>query len=111
MEDTQKELERIERELLAEEVAAAEEEMLDALLEPAFDDPEKIHEPEDPMVYCNYSNDYGKDLKEFAENGGKETMRKKKKNDKAIIGLMITACALCLGILGVLIYWLEVFLA
>lgn len=112
MEDTRRELERIERELLAEEDREAE--ALDGLPEdvegPAFDDPEKIYDPKEPMVYCNYSNDYGKDLKNFAENGGEEAMRKQNKKDKTIIGLMITASVLCLGILGILIYWLEAFL-
>lgn len=107
MEDTRKELERLERELLAEE-APVEEEGIDG---PAFDDPEEIYDSEEPMVYCNYSNDYGKELQEFAETGGEEATGKEKKNDKAIIGLMITASVLCLGIIGVLIYWLEVFLA
>ena len=106
MEDTRRELERIERELLAEE----ERELPDDMDGPAFDDPEKIYDPKEPMVYCNYSNDYGKDLKNFAENGGEEDMSKKNKKDKTIIGLMVTASVLCLGILGILIYWLEVFL-
>ena len=111
MEDTNKELERLQRELLAEESDDLDELLADFLDEPtpAFDDPEKIYEPEEPMVYCNYSNDYGKDLKEFAENGG-DMKKKKKKDDKVLIGLMITASVLCLGILGVLIYWLETFL-
>ncbi len=28
-------------------------------------------------------------------------------NDKVLIGLMATACALCLGIIGILVYWLD----
>ncbi len=35
---------------------------------------------------------------------------RKKHDDKVIIGLMATACALCLGIIGVLAYWLTVLL-
>ena len=97
MEDTRKELERIEQELLADEE-------ITEIPEPALDD------PAEPMAYSNYANDYGEELQEFAETGGQESLRKKKKNDRIIIGLMITACLLCLGILGVLIYWLEVFL-
>ena len=34
----------------------------------------------------------------------------KKKEDKFVIVLMFLASGLCLGIIGVLIYWLEVFL-
>ena len=98
MEDTRKELERIEQELLAEEEIGENPEL-------ALDD------PEEPVAYSNDSNDYSEELQEFAETGGQENLREKKKNDRVIMGLMITACFLCLGILGVLIYWLEVFLA
>ena len=98
MEDTRKELERLERELLAEEE-------IGEIPELALDD------LEEPVAYSNDSNDYSEELQEFAETGGEEATGKEKKNDKAIIGLMITASVLCLGIIGVLIYWLEVFLA
>jgi len=112
MEDRDEELERLEQELLAQE----DDDILeDALLReiltetdgPAFEDPDEILEPVRPMVYCNYSNDYGKDLQEFAESGGDKKMAKKKKGDRLLIGLMITASVLCLGIIGILIYWLE----
>ena len=110
--DTREELERIEQELLAQnDVPAEEDGELDSIIEefsgPAFDDPMEIHEPKEPMVYCNYNNDYGKDLQDFAENGGEEP---KKKTDKVVIGLMIAVCGLCLGIIGVLSYWLHAFL-
>ena len=119
MKDTNKELDRLERELLADCKPVTDEEvdsiLDDALLreilaegkEPAFADPDKIREPAEPMTYCNYSNDYGRDISDPAENGGEEKMAKKKKSDKVLIGLMITASALCLGIIGLLIYWLE----
>ena len=110
--DTKQELERLERELLAQE---PEEDVLDdavirALMEetePAFEDPDFIHTPREPMVYCNYSNDYGWDLKRCAESGGQEP---EKKEDKLLIGLMIAASGLCLGIIGVRIYWLVAYL-
>lgn len=113
--DTREELERIEKELLAEESREDEtlEDILDndlikeVLAEPAFEDPDMIHEPEEPLIYCNYSNDYGRDLQEFAENGGELA---NKKDDKLMIGLMITASCLCLGIIGVLIFWLHAYL-
>ncbi|MCD7756422.1 MAG: hypothetical protein LUJ09_08915 [Firmicutes bacterium] len=132
--DTREELERLERELLAEDETAdllsdlpeslraevqgdpADDILLESISDsepgahPAFDDPDKIHEPKEPMVYCNYSNDYGRNLKEFAENGGAD-MAKKKKEDKLLIGLMATASFLCVAIVGVLIYWMEVFLS
>mgnify|MGYP007053704138 FL=1 len=87
--DTKQELERLERELLAQE---PEEDVLDDAVirelmeetEPAFEDPDFIHTPREPMVYCNYSNDYGRDLKQFAESGGQEP---EKKEDFALISL------------------------
>ena len=111
--DRKEELERLEKELLAameehEEPDILEDELiLKVLAEPAFEDTDRIHEPKEPLVYCNYSNDYGRDLKEFAENGGKTEKNKKEKVDTA---LMITASVLCLGIIGVLAYWLVVYL-
>ncbi len=116
MEDTQKELERLEQELLVEEKSDIDKEVDEILLdeellrevkpadaEPAFDDPEKIHEPVEPMVYRNFSNDYGKDQQGDTEN-------EQKKKDKVVIGLMIAVSALCLGIMGILLYWLLAFL-
>ena len=111
--DRSEELERLEKELLAtveeqEEPDILEDELIrEVMAEPAFDDTDRIHDPKEPLVYCNYSNDYGRDLKEFAENGGKT---EKRKNDKVNTGLMITASVLCLGIIGVLAYWLVVYL-
>ena len=107
MEDTQKELERIEQELLDELFKEAEPEQETA---PAFDDPDKIHDPKEPMVYCNFSNDYGKELEDFAQTGEEDTEDLQKKHDKTIIGLMIAVSVLCVAILGVLIYWLENFI-
>lgn len=120
MEDTQKELERLEKELLEEQ---PQEDGVDVILDdellweiiaegatPAFEDPETIHEPAEPMVYCNYSNDYGKDLQAEPKDLEEETAAKKKRSDKLIIGLMIAASALCVGIMGILIYWWEAFL-
>lgn len=111
MENTNKELERIQNELLAEEDASLDDILADAELndllqeepEPAFDDPEKIHDPKDPLVYQNYANDYGAQEQEAAAEI-------RKKDDTVIVALMITASALCLGILGILGYWLSVLL-
>jgi len=88
---------------------------------PAFEDPERIADPGEPMVYCNFSNDYGKDLEEALKEeppkaaASKPSFRfvsvgKTKKDEKIIIGLMLAVSVLCVGILGVLIYWLETFL-
>lgn len=116
--DTREELERIEKELLAQEdfpsfdhsALTDNKDELDAILQefsvPAFDDPMDIHDPEGPMVYRNYNNDYGGDLQEFSDTAKNEP---KKKTDKVVVGLMIAVCCLCLGIISVLAYWLNVF--
>jgi len=116
--DTREELERIEKELLTESDMPAftkdepldEDSALEAIVQefsgPAFDDPMEIHEPEEPMVYCNYNNDYGNDTPGAAPA---EEETPKKEPDKVVIGLMIAVCCLSLGIIGVLAYWLNVF--
>ena len=107
------ELERLEQELLTLEAELqTEDELLEDLkgilgeepddVEPAFDEPHTIHDPKDPMIYRNFSNDYGRELETFADTGEAP----KKKTDKVSLGLMITACLLTLGIIGVLVYWL-----
>ena len=105
MENTNEELERIERELLAEEPQDLDKLMKEFLEEPmpAFEDPDKTVILDDPVVYCNYSNDYGKDLQPEAED---EALKKKKKDDNTIITLLSIAAGLSLGIIGVLVYWL-----
>ncbi len=109
MEDTNKELERLERELLAEETDPLEDAELMALLKedtaPAFDDPTDFGHTDEPVR--NFSNDYGQEQVPEKEP---EADTLKKKDDKVIIGLLITASALCLGILGVLVYWMEAFI-
>ena len=139
MEDRNEELERIERELLAEEpqdldklmkafleeplqepeeVQPAQEEVsapafdggetivLPTTPAPAFDDPDQTVIPNDPVVYCNYSNDYGKELQQEQDEFA---LRKKKRDDNTIITLLSIAAGLSLGIIGVLIYWLVKF--
>lgn len=127
MEDTREELNRLEQELLSQEqnddnelldelIREVKEESADddiflddALLRevlpedatPAFEDPDKIHEPEE-LIYSNYANDYGKDLED-------EAQEQKAHEDKLQIILMIAASALSLGIIGILIYWLVAF--
>jgi len=101
MDDTQQELQRLEQELLDESL---QQPIRDK--KPAFEDPEKLRVPETDMVYHNFSNNYGKETEE-----GKKAAyaAAKKKNEQIILGLMIAASVLCVGIIGVLIYWLEVF--
>ena len=45
---------------------------------PAFEDPDQTVIPTDPVVYCNYSNDYGKEIQKTAEE--EAALRKKKKD-------------------------------
>ena len=110
MENTNEELERIERELLAEEPQDIDKLMKEFLEEPepAFDDPDKTEIPDEPVVYCNYSNDYGKDQK--PEEDAEAALAKKKKDDNIIITLLAVAAGLSVGIIGVLIYWLVKYL-
>ncbi len=84
MDDTNKELERLQRELLAEEDPLDDEELY-ALLS----DNEPVQEEEI-----------------FEEPEAEEEAPRQ---NKLVIGLMIAASALCCGIIGVLIYWLVNF--
>ena len=109
MKDTQEELDRLEQELLAEEpqpeeTIPSDEELLEEIME-ELSEPEEAKEPTEAEAYSNYENDYDAQLQDFAETGETEP---KKNNDKLIIGLMITASVLCLGIIGILLYWLNV---
>lgn len=131
MEDTREELERLEQELLAEEQVDANEQLLDELIRevkaevdeddiflddailrevlpedaaPAFEDPDKIHEPEE-LIYSNFANDYGKDMQDEEA----EAQAQKAAEDRLHIILMITASVLSLGIIGILLYWLVAF--
>lgn len=102
---------------VTDETLLVDDAMLDALLaevnSPDFDDPDAMGVSDETMVFHNFSNDYGKDLDGYGEPEPEEAPvdeQTKKRDDKIIIGLMIAACALCLGILGVLIYWLVAIL-
>ena len=109
--ETREELERIEKELLAQETQ--EEDILDdelirdVLAEPAFEDMDEIKDPDEPMVYCNYSNGYGRGLEKNTEP---ETKAKMSKSDKVDMGLMIASSVLALGIIILMIYWLVNYL-
>jgi hypothetical protein len=107
MDDTQKELERLTQELLEGE--ELDEALLADLLKeeptPAFDTPETIHTPQEPLVYRNYSNNYGQNPPK--KRPSKQELQKKK-DEKVVLGLMIAACVLSAGIIGILLHWLEV---
>lgn len=134
-EDTKKILDEIERELLLSQDPMEEDELLadlpecltqedkqqqvDAALEriladsmpegAAFEDPDSINMPQEPVNVYNYYNDYGRDIPEETEEEP-VAKKKKKKDDTTLIVLMAIASFLCLGIIGVLIYWIETFL-
>ena len=101
MKDTPEELNRLEQELLADTEASGEapavsdepqlEEVLEEFAQPAA-------EPEDCVQEPQIANEPAE-----AED--------RKKNDRVIVGLMIAACVLCAGIIGILVYWLNAFLA
>ncbi len=104
--DTQKELERLESELLTEAEELTEEDLLaDLDLEGIFDELAEPVEVPEHAAYSNYPNDYSDELQDFAEPPEKQYF-----SDKLTIGLMLTACGLCLGIIGVMLYWLNTFL-
>ena len=128
--DTREELERLEKELLSEEdVPAVTDETVffspiksedsqeesdptpldldETIVVPAFDDPDIIHDPEEPLVYRNFSNAYGKELEEPVKSGVWASISR---DDKISMILMIIASGLCLGIIGVLVYWLIAYL-
>ena len=138
-EDTKKALERLERELLEQETAVLPDDLFaEAVLEdpadpapeqeetiqpdeelladimsifedgegPAFEDTSAVQDPGEPMTYRNFSNGYGKEEAPAVD----EAAEKKKRDDKINMGLMITASALCLGIITVLVYWMVNYL-
>ena len=91
--DTEAALRRFEEELLAQQESPSA---------PAFEYPEDVRSRKDPKVYANYANDYGRELRHFARSGGKLRRR-----DPIGVLLNITICLLCLGIIGVMIYWVQ----
>ena len=131
-EDMKRVLEELEQDLLEDDLLAdmpqklkdnqqkekAEEEDIDAILarilaetddqfigeaQPAFEDPDKLDITQEPVTYCNYSNDYGNDVAEKKRIAREEA----KSEDKWLIALMGVASALCLGIICVLVYWMN----
>lgn len=71
--------------------------------QPAFEDPDKLDIVEEPVAYRNYSNDYGS----HAAGKSRSARKRNKSEDKWLIALMSVASVLCLGIIGVLVYWMQ----
>lgn len=101
--DAQKALEEFEEALRTENKALTEDDLL-ADLEGIFDELSDPVDVDDDAVYSNNTNDYTDELEDFANQTEKQVY-----GNKLTIGLMLTACALCLGIIGVMIYWLNNF--
>lgn len=117
--DTSEELARLEAELLAEEAPEVEEEPLEEEVEE--DLPWKFEDTrpaEGRVIYQNYSNDYGKGLRNYAsgyrayntdesdedlDTYAEDVCRGKK--EKGIAGLVVAACLLALAIAAVVILW------
>lgn len=102
---------------VTDETLIVDDAMLDALLaevnSPDFDNPDAMGATDETMVFHNFSNDYGKDLDGYGEPEPEEEPvdeETKKRDEMIVMGLMIGACTLCLGILGLLIYWLVALL-
>ena len=102
--------------IITGETEFVDDAMLDALLaevnSPDFDDPNAMGISDETMVFHNFSNGYGEDLDGYGEPEQDEEPDEETKvrDNKIVIGLMIAACALCLGILGLLVYWLVALL-
>ena len=115
--DREQELERLEKELLAgieaddDLLADIPIELLDTTPITWGDEALLLEEelyaiPEEPEEIPVSTVNDGDTMKKSA----KKTKNGKKQEDKVVIALMIVASFLCLGIIGVLIYWLEAFL-
>lgn len=97
-EDTKEILEEMEKELLREALLEEQE------AGPAFEDPDVLETGPEPEIYSNFANDYGRELAQFAENGGQLIPEQ---NDSITVILMLIACILGLGIICVMLYWLQ----
>lgn len=97
-EDTKEILEEMEKELMREALREEQE------AGPAFEDPDVLETGPEPEVYSNFANDYGRELAQFAENGGQV---QEEEDDSVITILMLIACILSLGIICVMLYWLQ----
>lgn len=107
--DKKEALERLDQ-LLQEEADFDEEEDEDS----DFEEEEAEEEPdEEPIIYANYSNDYGRiynsdvtdsDLEEFSE----EVYQPKKRSGTLVLTAL--AFALAAGIMGVLAWWVVRYL-
>lgn len=119
--DREQELERLEKELLAgineddDLLADIPIELLDTA-PVTWEDSENLLEeelyaiPEESVYYPESPVNNGETMKQTGKKSTKKAKAAQRREDKWVIALMIVASFLCVGIIGVLIYWLEVFL-
>lgn len=130
--DRDAELERLEKELLAE--SDSEDDLLADLpiqlleSDSIFREPneilpqeeitvppevnaaqEEVFSPEEPEEVTPPAESWNYEGKFMRKSNKKSTKSHQKREDKWLIGLMIAASFLCVGILGVMIYWMEAF--
>lgn len=127
-EETKEILEEMEKELLQEEILEEIEQKLlqeedvpqqsileeieqgllqEVLLEeqgdgPAFANLDTLETGPEPEVFSNFANDYGRERSR--RKGGKFAAQE---NDSVMIILMLIACILSLGIICVMLFWLQ----
>jgi hypothetical protein len=126
--DPQKELKRLEEQLLAEEDSDWLDNELEAMHRLLGDEPKKA-DMDETRVYRNFANGYGEQIRNFA-NGYGEGQPSGRVDDeqtdseldtysdqvpepekkKSAAGLVILACLETLGILAIIAYWLLVLL-
>lgn len=115
--DREQELERLEKELLAG--MNTEDDLLSDISVDLFDTTPTTWEELDPTITEESLEITPEDLMDYPEEpqpivqpvkkeNPKKVKNAKKKEDRVLTTLMAIACFLCLGIIGVLIYWLEV---
>ena len=111
--DRDQELERLEKELLAD-ITKDDDLLADIPIELLQTTPEDLDNTQifsdEELLNLDFDEPEAPVEKAPMKQTGKNTKKKsKKREDKWIVPLMTIASFLCLGIIAVLIYWLEVF--
>ena len=126
--DPQKELKRLEEQLLAEEDSNWLDNELEAMHRLLGDEPKKA-DMDETRVYRNFANGYGEQIRNYANGYGAGQPADKApgeeadpeldtysdeepaaEKEKGIKGFVILACLEALGIVGIIVYWLLVLL-
>ena len=113
--EREQELERLEKELLADILKEDDDLLADIPIELLDTVPVSWEDTEDLLkddfllteqetVNEPYSEE---DAQPSMKQGKKKNGKTKAQEDKTLIALMLVASFLCLGIIGVMVYWLE----